>query len=112
MERLKCETFLKITKTLLAPHLRAEVAQSNAVSPAPSTANVEKVEKDEKDEKDEIKIQKTEVFKSDAGPAVPNAAKNFITLKVSTTSPLTKRTLLAYVGIFEKMTWMTNFLLI
>ena len=39
------------------------------------------------DEKDEINIQKTEAFKSDAGPAVPNAAKNFITRKVSLTSP-------------------------
>ena len=29
-----------MTKTLLAPHLRAEVAQSNAVSPAPSTAKL------------------------------------------------------------------------
>ena len=29
------------------------------------------------DEKDEMNIQKTEAFKSDAGPAVPNAAKNF-----------------------------------
>ena len=28
------------TKTLLAPHLRAEVAQSNAVSPAPSTSTL------------------------------------------------------------------------
>lgn len=29
--------FLKATKTLLAPHLNAEVQQSNAVSPAPRT---------------------------------------------------------------------------
>ena len=29
--------FLKITKTLQAPHLRADVAQSKAVSPAPKT---------------------------------------------------------------------------
>ena len=29
--------FLKTTKTLLAPQRRAEVAQSKAVSPAPST---------------------------------------------------------------------------
>lgn len=29
--------FLKTTNTLLAPHLKAEVAQSKAVSPAPST---------------------------------------------------------------------------
>ena len=32
--------FLKTTKTLLAPHLRAEVAQSKAVSPAPRTITV------------------------------------------------------------------------
>lgn len=29
--------FLNTTKTRLAPHLSADVAQSNAVSPAPST---------------------------------------------------------------------------
>ena len=29
-----------MTNTLLAPHLKAEVAQSNAVSPAPSTGNI------------------------------------------------------------------------
>ena len=35
-----------MTKTLLAPHRNAEVAQSNAVSPAPSTAKLKYKKKD------------------------------------------------------------------
>ena len=35
--RMLVKPFLKTTKTFLAPHLKAEVAQSKAVSPAPST---------------------------------------------------------------------------
>lgn len=35
--RILVKPFLKVTKTLVAPHLRADVAQSKAVSPAPST---------------------------------------------------------------------------
>ena len=36
-DSLNWTTLRKMTNTLLAPHLKAEVAQSNAVSPAPST---------------------------------------------------------------------------
>jgi hypothetical protein len=37
--------FLNTTNTLLAPHLNAEVAQSKAVSPAPSTITLPKIYK-------------------------------------------------------------------
>ena len=38
--RILLKPFLKATNTFLAPHLKADVAQSNAVSPAPKTTTI------------------------------------------------------------------------
>ena len=77
-DSLNWKTLRKMTNTLLAPHLKAEVAQSNAVSPAPSTGN--------------IKVGKIRNRSTKAGGKCKNGAeteKNFTTWEVSTTLLLT-----------------------
>ena len=91
-DSLNWKTLRKMTNTLLAPHLKAEVAQSNAVSPAPSTGNIKVGKIRNRSTTGNIKVGKIRNRSMKAGGKCKNGAetaKNFTTWEVSTTLLLT-----------------------
>ena len=64
-----------MTNTLLAPHLKAEVAQSNAVSPAPSTRNIKVGKIRNRSTTGNIKVGKIRNRSTKAGGKCKNGAE-------------------------------------